>query len=134
MTARAPDHKLSSGAWDGGCVVVHSFGTMLATTAASRVSTTYAAPHDTKVKEFSFDLKAIPAATGRVNLRVGGTSVGVKDVNGLAAGTFNTFAEGDFTTTFRATDKRIARGARITVTLENKALLAAQGVITLNPL
>jgi len=132
MPGKTPTHKTGDGAYNGSAPIVHSFGTMLATTAASRVSQTYAAPFDTYVKEFGFDLKAIPAATGIVSLRVAGTVVGSKDVNGLTANTFYTLSDADFTTTFKGTSKRVARGQRLTVTLQNKALMAAQGVVVMN--
>jgi hypothetical protein len=134
MGGKSPSHRTADGAYNGAMPIVHSFGTLLATTAASKVSTTYAAPFDTKVKAFAFDIKALPAATGRVNLRVAGTSVAVKDLNGQTNNTMYQFGDADFTTTFKAIDKLVTKGQRLTVTLENKATMAGQGVVVMNPL
>lgn len=130
----APTGKTGKLEYDGGGFVVHMFDALVGAASASRITAdVFIAPFAMKLKEALFNINDTLAATGAIpKLLVNGSVVASLSANGLATGLIDLRAGA--TTTWRAADYAIDRGAKVTMSIPNLASFGGQGVIVGNPL
>ena len=129
----SPTGKTGKQEYDGGGFFVHNFNVLTGAASASRISEEFIAPFDFKLKEILFNISDTLAATGAIpKLLVDGTPVATQSANSLATGLLDVRAGA--TTTLRAADYLVRRGARVKFSIPNLASFGGQGIIVGNPI